>query len=354
MTCVFSRPPNGTIPPAGTIFSLLLQVHLPTSSSDRSACTPLPPASPPDLLLVNPAAGGGLALKVLPDLKHFAARRQWNIDLSVTDSPLDFTQKAHHAACAGRPRIFAVGGDGTFQLLLNAIRGAPQPILGVIPAGGGNDLAAALGLPDNPLHAASLLLGGAVCQMDAVRVRTAEGNERLYTGGGGVGLDAEASRFASSAYRNLHGRVRYLLSAIRALTGFHAFHVNVTATDGAAQIELPRALVACVLNTPSYGAGLALAPQAKTDDGKLDLVLVEHLSVSKILALLPSLAFRGQLNTPHVTRHSVTCVRIETDPPRSFHGDGEILGTTPVEISVLPRAYRVLRAPRVNPSSGPV
>ena len=112
--------------------------------------------------------------------------------------------------------------------------------------------------------------------------------------------------------------------------------------------------MACVLNTPSYGAGLALAPEAKTDDGKLDLVLVEDLSVSEIVALLPSLAFRGQLNTPRATRHSVTCVRIETDPPRSFHGDGEILGTTPVEISVVPRAYRVLRAPRVSPSSGPV
>ena len=344
----------GSIPPAGTIFHSLLQVHLPTSSSDRPAPTPLPPACPPDLLLVNPAAGGGLALKVLPDLKRFAAQHQWNIELAVTDSPEDFTLRAHHAACAGRPRIFAVGGDGSFQLLLNAVQGAPQPILGVIPAGGGNDLAAALGLPDNPLRTAGLLLRGEVCQMDAVRVRTAEGYERLYTGGGGVGLDAEASRFAGSAYRNLHGRVRYLLSAIRALAGFHAFRANVTAADGAAPIELRRALVACVLNTPSYGAGLALAPEAKTDDGKLDLVLVEDLSVSEILALLPSLAFRGQLNTPRVTRHSVACVRIETDPPRSFHGDGEILGTTPVEISVVPRAYRVLRAPRVSPSSGPV
>ncbi|HVM74348.1 MAG TPA: diacylglycerol kinase family protein [Candidatus Saccharimonadales bacterium] len=325
---------------------------MPTASTDDRDRTSLPPSPRPDFLLVNPAAGGGLSLKILPSLKALAAQHRWPIELAVSSSPTDFTHMAQQAARAGHTRILAVGGDGTFQLLLNALQIAPQAILGVIPAGGGNDLAAALGLPDHPLRAATLLLRGEVCEMDAVRVRTAEGNERLYTGGGGVGLDAEASRYASSAYRNLHGRLRYMLSAIRALAVFRAFRTTVTTADGAT-LHLPKALVACVLNTPSYGAGLALAPEAKTDDGNLDLVLVEDLTISEILALLPSLAFRGQLKTPHVTRHSVTGVRIEADPPHYFHGDGEILGMTPVEISVVPRACRVLRAPRTTPSSCP-
>ena len=327
-----------------------MRVKLLTPSSDHSDRPPLPQAALPDLLLVNPAAGGGLGGRVLPDLKRFAATHNWRAELALTESPAAFTRKAEEAACAGRERIFAVGGDGTFQLLLNALQKSPQTILGIIPAGGGNDLAAALGLPADPLRAAALLLHGEVCPLDAVRVRTAEGNEWLYTGGGGVGLDAEAARCASGVYRHLHGRFRYLLSAIHALTSFRAFATTVNAGDGESPFHLQKTLLACVLNTPSYGAGLALAPDAKIDDGKLELVLLEELSFLEILALLPSLALRGELKTARVKRRSVACVRIQTDPPRDFHGDGEILGTTPVEISVVPRACRVLRAPRTGPS----
>ena len=323
---------------------------MPSSSSDRIDCPTVDRTPAPDTLLVNPAAGGGLSREILPALQRFAADRQWLVEIIVTNSPADFALKALQAVGAGRERIFAVGGDGTFQLLLNALRDHPRTTLGVIPSGGGNDLAAALGLPGDPLRAAALLLRGEVCELDAVRVRTAEGNERLYTGGGGVGLDAEAARFASGAYRNLHGRMRYLLSAMRALGNFRAFRASILTGDGQSPFRLQRALLACVLNTPSYGAGLALAPDAETDDGKLELILLEDLTVLKILGLLPRLALRGELKTERITRRSVTCLRIETDPPRAFHGDGEILGTTPVELSVVPRACRVLRAPRTIPS----
>jgi len=311
-------------------------------------------AAQPDLLLVNPAAGGGLAGEIVPDLQRILTEEAWPARLELTESAAQFTQRALQAACAGRERIIAVGGDGTFQLLLNAVSSFPQTTLGIIPAGGGNDLAISLGLPNDPISAVRLVLEGESCALDAVRVRTSEGNERLYTGGGGVGLDAEAARYASGAFRNLRGRSRYLLSAIRALAGFHAIRATISTDDGEASVQIDKALLVCALNTPSYGAGLALAPDAKTDDGLLDLVLLEDLNFWEILGVLPKLATRGELKTEHINRRRVTRVRIETDPPRPFHGDGEILGTTPVEISVVPHACRVLRAPRTSSSSGQV
>jgi diacylglycerol kinase (ATP) len=329
-----------------------LQVNLPVPRTTLES--PSPTGSPlRDLLLVNPVAGGGLGRVVLPGLERFAKEHDWAIDPVLTQSPADLMQKAQEGARAGRERIFAVGGDGTFQGLLNALRCFRETVLGVIPAGGGNDLAAALGFPHDPLKAAALLLAGEVWHLDAVCVRTGEGNERLCAGGGGVGLDAEAARHASGAYRNLRGRLRYLLAAVRALAGFHAISVTITLANGDPPLHLDKALLACVLNTPSYGAGLALAPDAKTDDGKLDLVLLEDLRLWEILALLPSLSARGELKTSRVRRYPVDRLRIETDPPRIFHGDGEILGTTPVEISVVPRACRVLRAPRTSSSFDP-
>jgi diacylglycerol kinase (ATP) len=297
-----------------------------------------------DLLLVNPAAGGGRAAAAVPDLKELAIRRSWNVDICLTQSPDDLAAKARHAADTGRKRILVLGGDGTFQLLVNALACHPQIILGVIPAGGGNDLAAALGLPPDPVQAAALLLEGEIQELDVLRVRTSDGNERFYTGGGGVGLDAEALRYANGPYRNLPGRFRYLMSAIRALFAFRAIRARVAFCESQSNTLEARALLVGALNTPSYGGGLYLSPEARTDDGRLDLVLLEDLNLGQILTLLPALALTGQLNTRRLRRFSTTAVRIETDPPCWFHGDGEILGMTPVEVSVVPRAVRVLRS----------
>ena len=303
----------------------------------------------PDLLLVNPVAGGGRAASVVHELREFANRRGWNIEICVTVSAEQLVAKAREAAATGRKRIFVLGGDGTFQLFMNAVSDYPEIILGVLPAGGGNDLAAALGLPPDPVAAAALLLDGETCELDVVKVRTADGRERLYTGGGGVGVDAEAARYANGAYRNLRGRLRYVLAALRALFGFHGIKVRVVMGSPETESVQATVLLAGVLNTPSFGAGIHLAPGAQMDDGKLEVVLVEDLSVFEILSLLPAFALRGELNTKRVRRFSTACVRIQTEIPCWFQGDGELLGMTPVEISVVPRAIRILRpAPKIK------
>ncbi len=302
-----------------------------------------PPQAVPDLVLVNPAAGGGLARDVLPSLQEFAYGCGWLVEFRLTRSSQELAAEARREAAEGRTRIFVLGGDGTFQVLLNALAGVPGVVLGVIPAGGGNDLATALGLPNDPLRAAELLLDGQPGYLDAALARTADGKERLYIGGGGVGLDAEAARYAGGVYRNLRGRLRYLLSAVHAFIGFHPIRVRlVIAADPPIEIEADVLLLG-VLNTPSYGAGLRIAPDARTDDGKLDLVLLEDLRFLQVLALIPALAHRGELRTARVRRFRVERVRIETHRICSFQGDGEILGNTPVEVEIIPKAVRILR-----------
>jgi diacylglycerol kinase (ATP) len=297
-----------------------------------------------DLVLANPTAGGGLGREALPRLQQFALEKRWRAEFRSAGSSAEFAQIAREEAAAGRVRIFALGGDGTFQALLNAVAGSASVSLGVLPAGGGNDLASALGLPLDPVQAAEMILmQGEAVRLDAARVRTADGAERLYMGGGGVGLDAEAARFASGVYRKMRGRSRYLLSAIRALGNFRGIDVRVS-LEGAEQTSLQgTALVLGILNTPSYGAGLRLAPEAQMEDGRLDLVLLENLSALEIAGILPRLAISGEIRTARIQRHRVTRVRIETERPCAFHADGEIVGMTPVEIAVVPGAMRVWR-----------
>jgi diacylglycerol kinase (ATP) len=298
----------------------------------------------PDLILANPTAGGGLGREALPRLEAFASNKHWSAEFRSAESSAEFTQIAQEEAAAGRERIFALGGDGTFQALLNAVAGNTSISIGVLPAGGGNDLATALGLPMDPVLAAEMMLTwGEAVALDAARVRTADGAERLYMGGGGVGLDAEASRFASGVYRDMRGRSRYLLSAIRALGKFRGIDVRVS-LEGAAQTSLQgSALVLGILNTPSYGGGLRLAPDASLEDGRLDLVLLENLSGFEIARMLPRMAMSGEIRTRRIQRYCMTRARIETERPCAFHADGEIIGMTPVEIAVVPRAMRVWR-----------
>ncbi len=103
-----------------------------------------------------------------------------------------------------------------------------------------------------------------------------------------------------------------------------------------------RTLLTAVLNTPTYGAGLRLAPDALVDDGMLDVVFVGDLNVFQVLKLMPRLLYSGELRSPQVSRVRAGSLRLITDPPCEFHGDGEILGVTPVEIEVVPAAVQVL------------
>jgi diacylglycerol kinase (ATP) len=346
----------GSIPPAGTKYPAeKLRAVIDTSSSVRQHSQPvLSPASPtldgPDLLLVNPVAGAGAAYHAIALVKAFAAEQRWRVDLRVTTSAEDLAAQARAGRWQYR-RMLVLGGDGTFQQFVNAVGVGQDVVLGIVPAGGGNDLARALGLPSDPILAARLLLDGEIRLLDAARVRTSDGAERLYLGGGGVGLDARAAQFAGGPYRHLRGRFRYLLSAIRALIGFHPLQVRaLIESDENCELRA-NALVLGVLNTPSYGGGMRLAPEAVTHDGKLDLVLVEDLPLFQILRLLPRLLTHGELRTTRVQRKTVHRVRIETSTPSEFHGDGEILGCTPVEIEVVPRAIRIL-CPRNGASTG--
>jgi len=217
-------------------------------------------------------------------------------------------------------------------------------MIGILPAGGGNDFAAALGLPSDPVSAAQIILKGKPRYVDLVRVRTADGRTRLYAGGGGIGLDAEAARFASGLYRRLPGRLRYIASALRALSEHLPLRVRLEFPEETLPPVETFALLAGVLNTPTYGAGLRLAPDARIDNGLLHVVLFGDLSALNVLRLLPRLIASGDLRTSRVKRWTVKAVRMSADRPCLFHGDGEILGPAPVEIEVVPNAIRVLAA----------
>ena len=293
------------------------------------------------VVFVNSAAGGGRASSYLGRMQKLFESFQVHAKFVMTNSAAELASSARNSISHGQRVLFAMGGDGTFQALANAAFGTGA-LLAILPVGGGNDFAAALGLPADPLKATEAILRGKPRFVDLVRVRTAEGRARLYAGGGGIGLDAEAARYASGVYRRLPGRSRYLASALRALVGYVPLEVCIDFPGSDLISWEAKVLLAAVLNAPTYGAGLRLAPGATLDDAALHVALIEDIGTFGVLRLLPRLIGSGEIRTSRLKRWRVSKVRLTTRKPSLFHGDGEILGSTPVEIEVVPRAVRVL------------
>ena len=295
----------------------------------------------PAVVFVNPAAGRGRAQKCVPELQKTFSDAGVPAEFIFTESAEQLASRSNEAINNGIRLLVAFGGDGTFQGLVNAAYCA-DVVLGILPGGGGNDLASALRLPRDPVAAARMILNGKPIAIDVARARTADGRERIYVGGGGLGIDAEAARHASTTFRNFPGRSRYIASALRALATYKRTDVRAEFPDSAMPPIEMNAVVAAVLNTPTYGAGIRLAPEAQINDGMLDLAIVEGMSRLSILSLLPGLLKDGELRTERIRRQRAKKIRMVTREPRTFHGDGEILGSTPVEIEVLPGSVRVL------------
>ncbi|HYL85729.1 MAG TPA: diacylglycerol kinase family protein [Candidatus Angelobacter sp.] len=293
------------------------------------------------LVLVNPQAGGGRARAYLPRLQELFRSFRISAEWKTTDSAEALQAAAREAISANHRVLFAVGGDGTFQALANAAYGT-DVILGLLPSGGGNDFAAAAGIPNHPVKAAEALVRGRVRPVDLVQARTADGRTRLYAGGGGVGLDVEAARLATGNYRHLPGRIRYVAAGLRALVGFKPPLVRLEFPECDLGPAEARCLLTGVLNTPTYGAGLRLAPEATIDDGLLHIVQIADLGMWGVLRLLPRVIRAGEVRTTRIRRWQAKRVRLSTETPCAFHGDGEVLGPTPVEIEVVPKAIQVL------------
>jgi diacylglycerol kinase (ATP) len=295
----------------------------------------------PAAVFVNPAAGRGGAGRKVAEMRGAFARLTYAAKIVETDSADEFRNEVRRALREGCATLIAMGGDGTLQLLVNEVLGQDVQV-GVIPAGCGNDFAAALGITKNVEKAVEIIVGGKTRRVDLVRVRNSSGLNVIYLGGGGMGIDAEALRYANGRFAKWPGRLRYLASAIAALRGFRGVQVEAAFPESDLAQVARLVLLAAVLNAPTLGGGLRLAPDARLDDGMLEVVMIEMLRKTEVLALIPRLLITGELRSGRTVRMRSAKIRLTAEKETSFQGDGELLGKTPVEIEVVHKALRML------------
>jgi diacylglycerol kinase (ATP) len=291
------------------------------------------------LLACNPAAHGGRGVRALPAVTARLAQAGVELDVHHTTSIADARKTACDAA--GRmDAVIAMGGDGMVGACAAGLADAgpeARAALAVVPVGGGNDAARALGLPhDDPLAAAGRLPGLPRRRVDLVR---ADG--RRYLNVAGAGFDAEVNRVANARLRWAPGRLRYVGAMVVKLASERPVRFSVT-LDGRAE-ELAAWLVV-VANGRSYGGGMRIAPGARLDDGLLDVVVIGDLTKADFLATFPKVYAGRHLEHPQVTVYHARRVELDADRPRAVYADGEPAGELPMAFEVEPAALAVLAA----------
>lgn len=298
-------------------------------------------------LLANPAAAQGTAQRVGRQVGHLLRLA----GVSVVDLSGPSAQVAKARAIEIRDTLTAlvvVGGDGT--VALGAAIVAETPVrLGIVAAGSGNDFARALGLPINDpeestrniLHA----LSRPVMAIDAIEITSpAESSQpsprAVALGNVNLGFDALVNARANGSSRG--HTMRYTTAVLRELTSFRPFPYWMQIDDGE-RIEVDAPLVS-LCNSGVYGGGMRLVPDARLDDGLLDLAMVRDLSRSSLLRFFPKVFSGRHTDVPGFSIQPVRELTIGLRHGRALraYADGEARALLPITARVLPGSVRLL------------
>ena len=284
-------------------------------------------------VIVNPIAGGHRALAAWRRLEP-AAHREWpDLGVVITERPGHATLLARQAADAGCQRVVVVGGDGTIQEVVTALLHT-ETVIGVVPAGTGNDFSRTHLIPRDHEQALAIAMGPFVRRVDVGTV-----NGRPYVNVAGVGFDAEVCAWVKPRTRLLGGGPPlYVAGVFRQLLGYRAQSLNF-ALDGETFRE--KCFLIAVGNGRYYGGGMKMCPAAQPDDGWLDVVIGGDLGKLETIRLL-SKVYRGD----HVTQPKVRTVRarvvsVAGGPDLAVQADGEPVGRLPAEFGLCPGALCV-------------
>jgi YegS/Rv2252/BmrU family lipid kinase len=303
------------------------------------------PSAP--FVIVNPTAGGGRARRVLAWLRERLDARP-EARLEVTRRAGDAERWAADAAVDGYDRVVAVGGDGTIQEVINGlVDGGPTASLGIVPVGGGNDLARSLGLPRDAGECWSLAVGARERTIDLALARDRRGRERWFSSAGGIGYDALVAQALSRHAGWRRSRAGYLVTALAELWRFTNRHVEVT-IDG--RTEARTIMLMAISNGAYYGGGMRISPTAEVDDGLLDLCVVGDLSRFAAIRQIPNLYRGTHVNHPAVEIVRARHVVVDGGADTLVHLDGETFGHLPLEVELRP-ARLVVAAPAALPSA---
>lgn len=297
--------------------------------------------------IVNPKSGGGRAEKLWPILEQHIQKMFGKCSVVFTQKPGDATRHARLASEKGQTRLVAVGGDGTVHELVNGIMQTGEKcrkrvVLGVISMGSGDDYVKSLSLPKDPLEALRTIQKNRLKKVDVIQVdftnHQHKKESRFCMNLADFGLGGRVMQKVNSSHKIMGSKLTYLFHALSTFLTFSPFSVVLENEDR--NYHFHQLMIGLIANGKYFGSGMCVAPEAKLDDGKMDLIMVEKMGVRDFFKMLPDL-YRGEkINSDKIMRiqSGKFYVQSTSDKPVYIELDGEQPGVLPASFELIPKA----------------
>jgi diacylglycerol kinase (ATP) len=269
------------------------------------------------VVILNPAARGARTQRVRDRVETLAR----GAILRATSRAGEAEVLARHAAAEGYERIVAAGGDGTINEIVNGIAGH-NVALGLLPIGTMNVFATELGLPSNNLKRCWEII---------------QENQTRPVDLPSVGLDAQAVKETSRAFKRNFGPLSYLISAAQ-IASRPPPVLRIQSEDAVTE----EGSFVLIGNGRLYGGRLPFFKQAVMDDGLLDVIVFKRLNYVDIIRSLQNVVFTPQISSPEVEYFQTAHLRVSSEESVPVEVDGELIGNCPVEFKIRAGGLRVL------------
>jgi diacylglycerol kinase (ATP) len=299
-------------------------------------------------LIANPGAGKALdSADNLTLVTDYLKENGLRVDIALAKPKEEATPIARQAIKDGYKIVIAMGGDGTIEAVMRGMIGTNKARLGIVPAGTQNNIAKSLGIPKDLQEACALIASDNMAKLDVGQVTTRKGKKFIFFEMATVGLSAavypDANKVAS-------GKLSSIKTA--AMTFIHQEarpKVFLTLNDES-KIEVETMLV-MVSNTPIFGKGFLVAPQASLQDGLLDISVYPDFSKVELIRYYAAVMDGGSSDDEKVQHYQARKLKIKASPKLEVMADGVALGKGTVTMKIRSGALRVITAEK-NPGFG--
>lgn len=284
-------------------------------------------------IIFNPTAGAGRSYKALDVVQQILKEQNKEYTVLKTEYSQHAIELAKSCVGKGYEGVISIGGDGTLLEVAQGLQDTNE-IMGVIPAGTGNDYRDAIGVPNDVEKALGVIIEGHSKRVDTGLIN----GERSFINVAGTGFDVEVVRNMNKVRKVFTGGFAYLLGIIMSILGWKNKKLTITMDGKQMQREV---LLIAVANGKCFGGGLRISPDSDVADGLFNIVIINKVAKPRILIELPKLK-KGQLNKISVAEQ-FTCkeITIECEQKLEFNLDGEIGGQTPMTFTLKKSALNV-------------
>ena len=298
--------------------------------------------------IINPVAGYGLAGKKWNLIHRYLLGEKFSVSAVFTKRKMHAFELAKAAACRDHRYVVSVGGDGTFNEIVNGIlhsveNQARRPELAIIPVGTGVDFIKSLDIPLNLKDAVSVIRHGKSKLMDLGRAAFRKGKHtwhRYFANVFDAGIGGNVVYIANRIPKNMGGFMTFLFSSLTAMVLFKRMNLKIWIDEKF--IDDTLVTIVGAANGQFFGGGMHIAPMAIIDDGNLEILYVKNTNTFKFLAKVLARVYQAKhLRYKNVMHRQAKVLRVKCDRVCLMEADGEEEKAEEVTVSILPKAIRI-------------